>query len=136
MNQQVLQAVSKLHAEDFPRGAVLYEEGEAPTDIMYFVFSGELGVYKNRDGREVEINRMKAGDFFGEMALVYDHPRLATVKVISEKTRLVVITRDVMQKLAGSSPEFLLYMLRYAVGRLLVAEEKLERVNEELHQYD
>ena len=132
MDAQVLHTVQQLHAEDFPQGAVLYHEGEAPSDVMYFVFEGEIGVFKNREGQEHEINRLGPGDFFGEMALVYERPRLATVRVISPVARLVVINREAMLKLAGTSPEFLFYLLRYAVGRLLAAEDKLQRVREEL----
>ena len=134
MNPKILQTVQQLHAENFNQGTVLYQEGEAPSNVMYFVFSGELGVFKNRNGQEVEINRMKQGDFFGEMALVYKHPRLATVRVITPTARLVVMNREILQKLAGSSPEFTFYLLRYAVNRLMAAEDKLQRVKEQLKE--
>ncbi|MCB1323356.1 MAG: cyclic nucleotide-binding domain-containing protein, partial [Leptospiraceae bacterium] len=134
MNQKVLEAVQKLAARDYPQGHVIFREGEAPDNTMFFVFRGEVGIFKMRAGKEREINRLKPGTFFGEMALIHERPRLATARVTSPAARLAVMDRSVLLKLAGSSPQFLFYLLRYSVTRLLAAEDKLQRVREELQE--
>ena len=76
--------------------------------------------------------RLGPGKFFGEMALIHERPRLATARVISPTAKLALMDRAILLKLAGSSPEFIFYLLRHAVERLLAAEDKLQRVREEI----
>ncbi len=58
-------------------------EGEN-SEAMYVILDGRLRVYKQDDeGNEVDIDALKSGDFFGEMALLDRQPRSATVVCIS-----------------------------------------------------
>lgn len=132
MNQQVLNTVQNLTCIEVARGKEIFHEGALSDDTMYFIFGGEIGIYKDRPGGEQEIHRIGPGHFFGEMALINERPRLATARVISDEARLAVINRPMLLKLAGSSPEFLFYLLKHAVSRLLAAEDKLQRVREDL----
>ena len=134
MNPRVLEYVQQINSTILPEGHTIYTEGELPDNTMYFVFKGEIGIYKNRPGGEREINRLGPGTFFGEMALIHERPRLATARVVSPEVRVAVMNREVLLKLAGSSPEFLFYLLRHAVGRLISAEDKLHRAREELQE--
>lgn len=131
-SQRILEYVQKVGSRVFPQGHTIFQEGDPPDDTMYFVFSGEIGVYKKRGGSEEEINRLKPGEFFGEMALVHHRPRLATARIISPEARLAVMDKALLLKLAGGSPQFLFNLLRYAISRLLAAEDKLQRIREEL----
>lgn len=132
MSPKVIEVVQKITSQDFPRGSVIFEEGAESTNVMYFVFKGEVSIYKIRDNQPREINRIKPGNFFGEMALIYSRPRLASARVVTESAKLAVIDKPMLLKLAGSSPEFLFFLLRHAVSRLLIAEDKLQAVREEL----
>ncbi len=132
VNPQVLETVQSLTCVNFEQGREVFKEGAISDDTMYFIFGGEIGIYKDRPGGEQEIHRLGPGNFFGEMALINERPRLATARVISSQARMAVINRPMLLKLAGSSPEFLFYLLKHAVGRLLAAEDKLQRVREDL----
>jgi CRP-like cAMP-binding protein len=132
MNPKVLEFVQRVGARDFASGQVLFREGDLPDNTMYFILSGEVGIFKNRPGGEREINHLGAGSFFGEMALVNQRPRLATARVVSKDARLVVLNKEILMKLAGGSPQFLFNLLKYSVTRLLAAEDKLQRVKEEV----
>ena len=131
-SRRILEYVMSVGSRVFPQGHVIFTEGEPPDDTMYFLFSGEVGVFKKRSTGEEEINRLKPGDFFGEMALVHHRPRLATAKVVSAEARMAVMNKALLLKLAGNSPQFLFNLLRYAISRLLAAEDKLQRVRESL----
>lgn len=131
-SRRILEFVQKVGSDVYPAGHTIFREGDAPDDTMYFVFSGEIGVYKGRGGSESEINRLKPGDFFGEMALVHHRPRLATTRVISPEARVAVMNKTLLLKLSGGSPQFLFNLLRYAISRLLAAEDKLQHTREDL----
>jgi len=81
---------------DLAEGKALTREGE-PGREFFVLVEGTAEV--RRRGRK--INTMTSGDFFGEIALVSDRPRTATVTAASP-TRLLVITdrsfRELMRK--------------------------------------
>ncbi len=88
-----------------PKAAVIMHEGE-PGTCAYLVQSGVVRIItKNQeDGREVELARLGAGQIFGEMALVFDAPRTASVQA-AEDCNLVIITRESFRhKLRKSDP--------------------------------
>lgn len=71
-----------------PEGKELTRQGERGREFMVIV-EGSARVTKN--GRR--INELKDGDFFGEIALLSDVPRTATVTTTSETTVLVLTDR-------------------------------------------
>jgi CRP-like cAMP-binding protein len=67
-------------------GEVILREGE-PGNHLYVIASGSVRVCKRSDrAPEVELARLKAGDFFGEMCILETLPRVATVLAVSEAT--------------------------------------------------
>jgi CRP-like cAMP-binding protein len=84
---------------DLPEGKELTREG-APAREFFVLVDGNAEVLKN--GKR--INRMKAGDFFGEIALIHHSPRTATVTALSPVRALVVTERN-FRRLLDESPE-------------------------------
>lgn len=122
-----------LHLEDtvssktFSKGQIIFLEGDFANSNMYFIFSGELGIYKFRNNVNVKIGVLSNGEFFGEMALMNNNRRSATVKVESESAKLGEISKDNFLQLANNSPAFLFRLLRNAISRLKNAEYKLNK---------
>ena len=59
----------------FPRNTVIISEGDE-SDSMYVVLAGKVKVYLSDDeGKEIIINILKEGDYFGELALLDEAPR-------------------------------------------------------------
>lgn len=84
-------------------GQVLIEEGDDGT-IAYLIQFGELMVYSERDGTEVELARLGPGQIVGELSLIFDKPRSASVRATKD-TNVIVITRVQFQdKLAEGDP--------------------------------
>ena len=84
---------------DVPAGKELMRQGESGTDMMVLV-TGSVAIV--RDGARV--NTLRAGDFFGEIALVDGGPRTATVTT-EEPSRLLVIARRDFRAMMEEFPE-------------------------------
>jgi MFS family permease len=82
-----------------PAGEPVVKQGE-PGELFYVVAGGELEV--RVDGRAVRT--LKAGDYFGEIALLREVPRTATVQARSEATLLVLDRGDFLTAVTGYAP--------------------------------
>ena len=80
-------------------GETVVKQGE-PGERFYVVAGGELDV--SVDGRGVRT--LREGDYFGEIALLRDVPRTATVQVRSEATLLVLDRGDFLTAVTGYAP--------------------------------
>lgn len=86
---------------------------------MYVILEGSVRVHSQAgNGKEVPLADLSIGDFFGELSLVDDGPRSASVDAI-EPTRVLRITRMVVGVLAGVQPSAAIHLLA-AIGRSLV----------------
>jgi CRP-like cAMP-binding protein len=101
---------------DLPSGKKMAKEGDRGREF-FVLLEGEADVTKG----DRRINRMKKGDFFGEIALVTKVPRTATVTATGDVRVLVINERD-FAALIKNSPE---------IGRG-VAEALAERLAPEL----
>jgi CRP-like cAMP-binding protein len=80
-------------------GKVLTREGGSGSEF-FVIIDGEVAVTK--DGNE--IRRLGPGEFFGEIALIEDRPRTATVTAATP-LRFFVLTRQSFRSLLAHQPE-------------------------------
>jgi CRP/FNR family transcriptional regulator, cyclic AMP receptor protein len=97
---------------DLPKGKELTTEG-APGREFFVLIDGAADV--RRKGRK--INTMKAGDFFGEIALITGSPRTATVTA-TEPVRTLVLTQRDFRTLMRREPEIQFKVLEALAERL------------------
>lgn len=76
----------------FKKGEVLIREGERG-DCAYVLESGSVEVLMSREGKLLQIGTRGAGSIIGEMAMIDDKPRTATVRAI-EDCKVMEISRD------------------------------------------
>src|ERR1700704_5496676 len=89
---QLLLLTSVLLRKPYPRDSAVIAAGD-PTDALYIVISGRLKVVmSSNEGREAILAILNRGDFFGEMGLIDQGPRSASVVTI-EPCELHTITR-------------------------------------------
>jgi CRP-like cAMP-binding protein len=89
-----------LHAETYRKGDTIVRENE-PGDTFYLLRSGEVRVSRQGSlGEELELQTLSAGDFFGEIALLTDLPRIATVRALGD-ARTWTLDRQAFQNLLG-----------------------------------
>ena len=75
--------------ETYEPGQIIFRQGDAG-DCAYFIQSGEVEVVREGDGTETVLEKLSTGQYFGEMALLSNAPRNATVRVLAA-TRLAVL---------------------------------------------
>ncbi|KAK9506733.1 hypothetical protein O3M35_008612 [Rhynocoris fuscipes] len=84
----------------YQNGDAIIKQGDV-ADGMYFIESGEVQVtVLNEDEEEVEIKRLHAGDYFGELALVTHKPRAASVYAVGE-VKTAYLDVDAFERLLG-----------------------------------
>ena len=97
----------------FPFGTEIVKEGD-PADAFYVLVSGNArAVKRGEHGEEVPLNVMGPGDAFGEVALLEDTTRTATVRASSEVEALR-LDRSVLQALVRNHPEIRGYLELHA----------------------
>ncbi|MET1005613.1 MAG: MFS transporter [Propionibacteriaceae bacterium] len=100
--QEVL--VRGLSPESVPAGTVVIRQGE-PGDLFYLIESGSLEATQHtEDGAVRTLSQMGAGDCFGEIALLRDVPRTATVTATTDAV-LQTLSREDFLAAVGAEPE-------------------------------
>jgi NTE family protein len=113
------------------RGEVVCREGE-PGDDMYIIKSGAVGVYVTRDNAEIFVNYLHRGDFFGEMALLVQRERNATVRVLFD-AHMYRLGRPAFEQLLKENPSIGLYLSRLYAHRY--AQSSQQVFNESLSTF-
>jgi CRP/FNR family cyclic AMP-dependent transcriptional regulator len=121
----------RLRHRHFRRNEVIFHQGD-PGDALHVITSGAVKiVLPSPEGEEAIIATLRAGDFFGELALLDDEPRSATATAV-EPTETLSLPRAVFRELLDAHPE-LRDALFAALTQLL---RRLTHHVEELHFLD
>jgi signal transduction histidine kinase len=97
-------------------GDLLIEEG-APGDALFVLIDGELQVTKRSGGHDVKVDVRLPGAVIGEMSLVDNAPRSASVRGLTE-SHLLKVSKDVFERTLSTSPAAALATLHTVVTRL------------------
>ena len=108
----------------FGRNATIICAGD-PTDSLFIVINGRLKVLmSDEQGREVILSLLGPGEFFGEMGLLDDSPRSASV-VTQEPCELLSITKTDFKRSLAENFDLSLNVMRGLVQRLREADRKI-----------
>ncbi|HEX8283739.1 MAG TPA: DUF1003 domain-containing protein [Pyrinomonadaceae bacterium] len=103
----------------------LFRAGE-PGESLYFVRAGEVDLFIiDNVGQKITLDTARAGDFFGEIALLDVGARTATAVALAD-AELVELDRDDLLLLFGRKPDAALHMLA-AMGRMTRKADQLLR---------
>lgn len=103
----------------FPAGQAIFEVGD-PGDAMYVILEGEAQV--DVGGR---YHVLRAGDFFGEMALLAPGKRLATVRA-EDDVRAIRISAESFRGFLVQRPIVAISMMKALVIRLREVEQRID----------
>jgi signal transduction histidine kinase len=124
LSEEDLEQLHKMaETVSIPAGELVLREGD-PGDSLYVVLAGELEVTKRQGGQDILLALYKPGQFFGEMALLEQAPRSASVRTLQE-SRLLLISQAAFQTLVSCSPSAPLKILHTVTSRLRSTESAL-----------
>lgn len=107
----------------FEAGDVLFSEGEEGVQV-FFIMNGELRVSKTlHNGEEEELARLGEGDIVGEMAILDNRPRTATVTALA-RTEVMVVDKDNFLSSMEQQPQLAISFLKLLAGRIDQMNEK------------
>ena len=117
-DKTLLELAGELEWFALPGGATLFEYG-GPSDALYVLKSGSLGAFKPDANGEFRLDGVvAAGETVGELGLIVDQPRSATVRALRD-SELLRLSRQGFENLVARHPEAMLVSARLAVKRLI-----------------
>ena len=113
-----IESISNLAAtRTYPKNTIIISEGD-DSDSLYVVLSGKVKVFlSDDDGREIIINILGEGEYFGELALLDDAPRSASV-MTSEECKLAVISKSSFEDCLFKNPQLSLRVIKELSKRM------------------
>jgi CRP-like cAMP-binding protein len=124
--EELKHIAAHMHTRQFAPGATIVKTGD-PGSSMFLVSEGllEVSLPDEPDHPALVVGKLFGGDFFGEMSMLTDEPRSATVTSVTE-TVLYEIRRTHIHELVHNRPEIAEGMTHVA------AERRLKNQNAEL----
>ena len=104
-------------------GEVIARQGE-PGEAMYIIVSGQVRVTSDDDSHAtVELARRGPGDYVGEMAIISQEPRMASLTAQGD-VRLLHITQAQFEAILRERPETSLAVMRVLCARLKETQQR------------
>ena len=95
-----------------PKDGVVFKQ-DGPAESFYMIYGGSVRIVRKQDGKDMQLAQLVRNDYFGELALVANRRRSATVTALTD-TSLLVLSRKDFEKLFKQAPE-IQYNLEVAV---------------------
>ncbi len=134
--QERADLAQQLDVVHFPAGHLIWKVGD-PGGELYVIRSGEVEVFfKNDTGERIVLETSVVGDFFGELSLLDNGPRTASV-VVTQDLEALKVDRNDLDQLFRLHPHAALDLLTAMGRRMRVTVERLRHtatrnVNEEI----
>lgn len=122
--EEMQNLVASSQKRRYSRGSIVLHKDEVG-DETYLIMIGKVKVVvTHTGGKEIILNILKSGDFFGEMAVFDNMPRSATV-VAEEDCELLIISRESMNNQIKRNPQIAFKLLSDMSRRLREADEQI-----------
>lgn len=101
----------------YQKNTVVISEGDT-SDSLYIIREGRVKAYvSDEESKEITLNTQGPGEFFGELSLIDETERSASV-MTTEKSTLVLVTRPGFERCLGENPDLAIKLVRLLVGRI------------------
>ncbi len=118
LSEQELDALSaSSSSRSFPKNTVVIHEND-PADSLFIIETGKVKVYcSDKNGKEFIMNTQSEGDYFGELALLDDSTRSASVRTV-EKSSFSIIYKDDFSRVLDDHPNITRKLMRNLAARV------------------
>ncbi len=120
--------------ERFSAGEEIFRSGDSARNA-YIIESGKVEVSTETDGKKIVIAELGKGELFGEMSMIDDAPRSATI-IALEETEVVVMQRSRFQRPIMAADPLMNMLMRVMVNRFRVAQRKMAGMGDSSAEYD
>lgn len=108
----------------FKAGETIFKIGD-PSGAMYLILSGGVKIYRyDEKGEEIPLSQIDDGSVFGELALLSNEPRMASVTALVDSEFLVIDRSLLMDTVAVASPESILNLFAVLSNQLRSVNER------------
>jgi len=108
---EMIALASSSSSRSFPKNTVVIHEND-PADSLFIIESGKVKVYcSDKNGKEFIMNTQGEGDYFGELALLDDSSRSASVRTV-EKSTFCIIYKDDFNRVLEEHPSIARKLIR------------------------
>jgi len=124
----------RFHLRKVPEGTLLFKGGE-PSQSLYMIKSGEVEIFiQDRRERKTTLATLRSGNFFGEIGVVMNKPRMAFAKT-TQPSELLELTKEDMEVCLLKFPKLQPILKEISSKRLvqmkgLLLQEEVEKVKE------
>ncbi|MDH3450905.1 MAG: Crp/Fnr family transcriptional regulator [Gammaproteobacteria bacterium] len=109
----------------YPRNATIINDGDT-TNAIYIINRGKVKVCKTSEsGKEVVIAVLDEGEHFGEMSLIDDKPRSASI-VTKESCEFTIINKADFDRILMGNPKLAMSVMKGLCERLRAADRSIE----------
>ncbi|USG61181.1 cyclic nucleotide-binding domain-containing protein [Sneathiella marina] len=112
----------------FQPGDLVCKQGDNG-DAAYFIMAGSADVIVDTPSGPLTVATLSKNDVVGEIAILIDIPRTATIQAATELTTLK-ITKDVFFRMVTEFPEMAVEMMRVLAERLVRTTAELQKAKE------
>jgi CRP/FNR family transcriptional regulator, cyclic AMP receptor protein len=109
--------------ETYQDGECIFKEGDTGKDL-YIVQQGQVKIFKELDGENLEIAVFDRGDFFGDIGLLQNIPRIASAFACGEAKILVLRPAGFLLKIRRD-PTFAFELLQQLSHRVFVSNQRI-----------
>lgn len=109
----------------YPKNTVIINEGDQ-ANAMFICTSGKVKVYvSDENGKEFVLNSMGPGEYFGELSLLDDETRSASV-ITTDKSTFSILYKEDFSKVVLNHPDIALVLLRNLAARIRKLTENVK----------
>ncbi len=112
---------------NYPKNSILITEGDQ-SDSLYIIENGRVKIFLNdENGKEVILNILGPNEYFGELAMLDESPRSASVMTL-EPSRFSIISKADFDACLDSHPEIAVQLIRALAARIRALTENVREL--------
>jgi len=116
-DQDIEGLIGHVITKTFSKNTIIINEGDE-SDSLYVILSGTVKIFlSDEDGKEIILNTQGKNEYFGELSLIDDAPRSASVMTLEECKVSIILKRD-FEEFISKNPEVCFRLIKGLTKRL------------------